>query len=67
MNYRDTCAVDKTYAGAFTETSQIKKHGKCHKPTWHYLHKTIVGKCPGEEMFPPVPHTSKIIVLEITV
>ncbi len=64
---RDAGAVNKTYAGAFSETGKTQEHCQCHEATRHYLDKTVVREPAREQMSPLSAYTRQIIMLEVAV
>ena len=53
---RDAGAVNKTYAGAFSETGKTQEHCQGHEATRHYLDKTVVREPAREQMLPLSAH-----------
>jgi len=45
MDYRNACAVNKTYARTYSETCEPQNHCKSHKAAQHALHKVVIGEC----------------------
>ena len=67
MDYRNACAVNKTYARTFSETCESKEHGQCHKAAGHDFHKAVIRECLWEKI-PPMPaDASEIVMFEIAV
>lgn len=56
MDYRDTGDVNKTDAGAFSETGKTQKHCQCHEATRHDFHETVVREPTWEQMPPLSAH-----------
>ncbi len=68
MYNRDAGAVNKTYAGAFSETGKTQEHCQGHEATRHYLDKTVVREPAREQMLPLSAHArTEIVMLEVAV
>ena len=67
VNDRNAGAVHKTYSRALSETCETQEHGQGHERPGHDLHEAVVGECLWKQMLPVNAHTSRIIVLEVSV